>query len=63
MKNIYRPIEVTLEDVITETPAIKTFVLKPKDSFEFKTGQFVELSIPGVGEAPFTPSSDPNIKE
>lgn len=63
MKNIYRPIEVTLEDIITETPAIKTFVLCPKEPFEFRTGQFVELSIPGVGEAPFTPSSDPNIKE
>ena len=62
MKNIYRPIEATLEDVITETPTIKTFVLRPKEPFEFKTGQFIELTLPGVGEAPFTPSSDPNIK-
>lgn len=63
MKNIYRPIEATLEDVITETPTIKTFVLRPKEPFEFKTGQFIELTLPGVGEAPFTPSSDPNIKD
>jgi NAD(P)H-flavin reductase len=63
MRNIYRPIEVTLEDIITETPSIKTFVLRPKEPFEFKTGQFVELTLPGVGEAPFTPSSDPNIKD
>jgi NAD(P)H-flavin reductase len=62
MKNIYRPIEATLEDVITETPTIKTFVLRPKEPFEFKTGQFIELTLPGAGEAPFTPSSDPNIK-
>jgi len=63
MKNIYRPIEATVEDIIEETPTIKTFVLRPKERFAFKTGQFIELSLPGIGEAPFTPSSDPNIKE
>lgn len=63
MKNIYRPIEATLEDVIVESPTIKTFVLRPKEEFAFKTGQFIELTLPGEGEAPFTPSSDPNIKE
>jgi len=63
MKNIYQPIEATLEDVIVETPTIKTFVLRPKEPFEFKTGQFIELTLPGIGEAPFTPSSDPNVKE
>lgn len=63
MKNIFRPIEATLEDVIVETPAIKTFVLRPKEEFSFKTGQFIELTLPGEGEAPFTPSSNPNIKK
>jgi len=63
MKNIFRPIEATLEDVISETPNIKTFVLRPKEEFSFRTGQFVELTIPGIGEAPFTPSSDPGNKE
>ncbi|MCK9603906.1 MAG: FAD/NAD(P)-binding protein [Candidatus Omnitrophica bacterium] len=63
MKNIYRPIEATLEGVIVETPTIKTFVLRPKEDFSFRTGQFIELTLPGMGEAPFTPSSDPNIKE
>lgn len=62
-KNIYRPIEARIEDIITETPAIKTFVIKPEEDFSFATGQFIELSIPGVGEAPFTPSSDPSVKE
>jgi len=61
MKNIYRPIEATIEDIITESPTIKTFVLKPREQFEFKTGQFIELTLPGIGEAPFTPSSDPNV--
>ncbi|MBN1913702.1 MAG: FAD/NAD(P)-binding protein [Candidatus Omnitrophica bacterium] len=63
MNNIYRPIEATLEDVITESPNIKTFVLSLKEPFEFRTGQFIELTLPGIGEAPFTPSSDPNIKD
>ena len=63
MKNIYKPIEATIEDIITETPTIKTFILKTKEPFEFKTGQFIELTLPGIGEAPFTPSSDPNVKE
>lgn len=63
MKNIYKPIEATLEDIIVETPSIKTFIFKPKEKFEFKTGQFIELTLPGLGEAPFTPSSNPNINE
>lgn len=63
MKSIYKPKEVILEDIITESPTIKTFVLKPREEFVFKTGQFIELTLPGIGEAPFTPSSDPNIKD
>lgn len=63
MKNIYKPVEAVIEDIIVETPAIKTFLLRPKEKFEFYTGQFIELTLPGLGEAPFTPSSDPNIKE
>ncbi|MFH1269943.1 MAG: FAD/NAD(P)-binding protein [Candidatus Omnitrophota bacterium] len=63
MKNIYKPQEAILEDIITESPTIKTFVLRPKESLEFRTGQFIELTLPGIGEAPFTPSSDPNIKD
>ncbi len=62
-KNIYRPIEAVVEDIREETPTIKTFVLRPKAPFSFQTGQFIELTVPGVGEAPFTPSSDPSVKE
>lgn len=63
MRNPYQPFEAAIEDIIVETPAIKTFVLRLKEDFEFKTGQFVELTLPGIGEAPFTPSSDPNVKD
>jgi len=59
----YTPLRARLERVIDETPAIKTFVLKPERPFSFTTGQFVELTLPGIGEAPFTPSSDPAQKD
>jgi len=62
-KNPYRPIETEVLDVVAETPTIKTIMLKPKEPLVFSTGQFVELTIPGVGEAPFTPSSRPSVKD
>ena len=63
MKNVYMPIEAEILEVIDETPTIKTFVLKPEESIEFATGQFMEVTVPGLGEAPFTPSSSPNVKD
>src|SRR3989338_3756631 len=63
MKNLYQPIDVVLEDVKSETQTIKTFSFKTEGRIEFTTGQFVELTVPGVGEAPFTPSSNPFSKE
>lgn len=63
MKNIYQPIEAELLQVIPETANIKTFVLRPREQFSFRAGQFVELSILGFGEAPFTPSSDPGVTD
>ena len=59
-KNPYRPIKTGVLDVIKETPTIKTLKLKPEEPISFKTGQFIELTIPGIGEAPFTPSSRPS---
>jgi NAD(P)H-flavin reductase len=61
--NIYRPVRATLEKVITESPTIKTFVLVPEEDFSFRTGQFIELTLNGTGEAPFTPSSSPLVKD
>ncbi len=63
MKNPYQPIETIIENIISETGTIKTFVLRPKEPLEFKAGQFIELTVPGIGEAPFTPSSSPYVKE
>lgn len=63
MKDPYQPIKASLEAVITETPNIKTFVMKPEKEFSFQTGQFIEVSYQGSGEGPFTPSSDPQVKD
>jgi NAD(P)H-flavin reductase len=62
-KNIYKPLKAKLIEVIDESPLIKTFVLIPEEEFSFKTGQFIELSVDGIGEAPFTPSSSPVITD
>ena len=57
--NVYVPVMAELVDVIEETPSIKTLVVAPEEPIEFRAGQFVQLGIPGMGEAPFTPSSSP----
>ncbi len=61
--NPYQPIKTEVKAVLDETSNIKTFVLKPRVRFPFETGQFIELTVPGAGEAPFTPSSSPEIDE
>ena len=62
-ENIYRPIETELLQVTRETPTISTFRMRPVRPIRFKAGQFVQLTVPGVGEAPFTPSSSPSVAE
>lgn len=59
MDDLYKPLEAKVERVANESPGIKSLVLKPKKEFKFETGQFIELTLPGFGEAPFTPSSSP----
>ncbi|NQU76378.1 MAG: FAD/NAD(P)-binding protein, partial [Planctomycetes bacterium] len=58
-KNSYVPEPAKLIEVVDETPTIKTLILRPKQPMGFRAGQFVQLTLPGVGEAPFTPSSSP----
>ena len=61
--NPYRPLKAEVLAVITETPMIKTVRFRPEGPIAFRTGQFIELTIPGVGEAPFTPSSHPSVED
>jgi len=56
--NPYYPIPVKVKKIIPETPNITTFILDGRP-IDFEAGQFAELTVPGVGEAPFTPSSSP----
>jgi len=62
-QNPYQPVIGEIVDIIDESPTIKTFVVVPEEKIKFETGQFVELTLPGVGEAPFTPSSSPAESE
>ncbi len=63
MSNPYEVIPAVVYDVIQESPLIRTLRVKPEKAIPFKTGQFIELSIPGIGEGPFTPSSSHYINE
>ncbi|MFO7935317.1 MAG: FAD/NAD(P)-binding protein [Bacteroidales bacterium] len=58
-ENIYKPIPATVDRVIQESPTIKTVGMIPEQEFPFRTGEFIEVTLPGIGEAPFTPSSSP----
>jgi NAD(P)H-flavin reductase len=59
----YLPQPAELVEVVEETPTIKTLVVTPPQPMHFRAGQFVQLTLPGVGEAPFTPSSSPHEPE
>lgn len=66
--NPYKPQKAEIIQIIQETTSeidIKTFRLKFVDGagMEFMPGQFVELSVPGIGEAPFGFASSPLNKE
>ena len=64
MNNPYLPLKAEILEVIQETSSdldIKTYKVKLLDGgiMDFMPGQFIELSIPGVGEAPFGFASSP----
>jgi len=63
MLNPYLPQPAVVEAVIDETPSIKTLVLRPLKPISFRAGQFMQLTAPGLGEAPFTPSSSPRVTD
>ncbi len=63
MKNPYAYIEAEIVDVVDETPNIKTFKVRPKERLPFRAGQFMDLTVVGAGEAPFTPSSNHDIAD
>jgi len=62
-KNPYAYTEAEIIGISSETPNIKTFTLRPKSHIAFRAGQFMDVAIPGIGEAPFTPSSNHDAKD
>ena len=55
VKTKLTPIPAEILKIIDETPDTKTFYLRPRGSLEApKPGQFTEIYIPGVGEAPIS---------
>ncbi len=69
MQNPYLPYPVRIDEIITETEdrSLKTFkfvFLNPADEekFTYESGQFGELSIPGLGEIPIGIASSPMEK-
>lgn len=67
-KTIYVPDIAKITRIEEVTPTEKLFNIvfeepKKQEEFSFKPGQFVELTVFGVGEAPFSITSNPNNKE
>ncbi len=69
MRNPYLPYPVRIDQIITETEdnSLKTFkfvFLDPADEerFAYQSGQFAELSVPGLGEIPIGIASSPTEK-
>ena len=65
--NIYKPYLMEIENIIEETPDVKTFRLKFKNTdeagrFAFKAGQFGEYYVFGEGESTFCIASAPTRK-
>jgi len=63
-KNIYTPDLAIIKKVCGEAAGIKTFTLEFQEpeiqkSFDYRPGQFVELTVFGVGEAPISITSSP----
>ena len=65
---IYVPDIATITDTKDLTPTEKQFTIRVDDpekrkAFTFEPGQFVEVTVYGLGEAPFSIPSSPNNSE
>jgi NAD(P)H-flavin reductase len=63
MNNPYEVMRGKIYEIIQESPQIRTLRIRPERPLCFRTGQFIELTVPGIGEGPFTPSSSHYISE
>jgi len=53
------PVQVSITEIKSETPSVKTFFFEPE--FSFEPGQFVMVWVPGVDEVPMALSSSKSI--
>ncbi|MDF1515990.1 MAG: FAD-binding oxidoreductase, partial [Anaerolineae bacterium] len=68
MKNDYLPYKATIISIQRESFDINTYRViladpRVRDEFSFKQGQFAEISLLGVGEAPISITSSPSHPE
>jgi len=66
MKNLYTPRAARVKGIVPETRDVRTLRLALEDAdepFDFAPGQFLELSVPRVGEATFCIASCPGDAE
>jgi len=66
--NVYMPHIAVIEKIVEETPGVRTYHFNFKDEklrkeFTFKSGQFGQYSVLGVGEATFCISSSPTRRD
>lgn len=66
--NPYVPAPAEITDVVQEYSEIKTFSLRfredsVREEFDFDPGQFVQVSMSGIGEAPISINSSPTLED
>jgi sulfhydrogenase subunit gamma (sulfur reductase) len=64
LKDLYLPDIAVIEDMVEETGDVTTFTVRFKDkdvqdAFDYKPGQFMEVSVFGFGEIPISITSTP----
>ncbi len=62
MKNPYDTQSVKILKIQDEGSRSKLFTIETPRDFSYRSGQFVEVSLPGYGEAPISICSDPSLK-
>ena len=60
--NPYLPMQGFIEMIRYETQNVRTIRIRVNKEFMFKPGQFVQVLVPGVGEAPFCIVTKPSEK-
>lgn len=53
MINPFLPQRAKIINIYQDAPGTKVFTIKPRKEINFQAGQFLEISLPEIGEAPF----------